>query len=410
MKKLLFLLGFVLTACGGGDEAAVQATVWEVALPTVSNITVRGTVESVESRNVYSTVGLTIQNVYVEEGQVVAEGQLLAVLDSGDLELSIAQQRATLEATRQTTQNMVQESLRMLNEAEANLRNNTNMHILGAEAALNAATTGLDIARQNYDNALRDYQTNSNPQVVAANSALTAVQTELDSMRTSHDNVQQLYTAGVITREEFRLSENGLIQIQNQFNDAQTALENALEFQQRTILQLRTALDAAGTARQDAQELLTATRRAAAQEVEMLRAAHTTAEINANTEPMEIAIQLMERQLQDSKITAPISGTITAVTARPGASAIGPMFVIDDVNNLRIITSFREYDITLVEEGMEVLIISDATGRVETGVINRINPAALPHSPVVEFEAEILVTSEDSDLRIGMNTRVVLDS
>jgi len=39
-------------------------------------------------------------------------------------------------------------------------------------------------------------------------------------------------------------------------------------------------------------------------------------------------------------------------------------------------------------------------------VISRINPAATAHSPVVEFEAEVLVTSADTSLRIGMNTRL----
>ena len=55
---------------------------------------------------------------------------------------------------------------------------------------------------------------------------------------------------------------------------------------------------------------------------------------------------------------------------------------------------------------MEVTITSNATGTAEyTGVISRINPAATPSSPVVEFEAEVAVTSAGTGLRIGMNNQ-----
>jgi hypothetical protein len=61
---------------------------------------------------------------------------------------------------------------------------------------------------------------------------------------------------------------------------------------------------------------------------------------------------------------------------------------------------------------MGVGISSDATGdAVFVGIINRINPVAIRElAPVVEIEAEILVKSVSTGLRIGMNVDVMIGS
>ena len=391
-------------------------TEWgEVGLP--GKITVRGTVESSKSRNVYSTLPYRIAEVLVNEGDLVTPGQVLARLDTEDLELTIAQLRADINhykasvaQARQSAQVAVLENQRMLNEAEANITNNTNIHIITAEAALATATLNLETAQKNYDDALRDQKLGNNPQVLVAESALRSTNIELERLKLSHENLFALYNAGILPREELRQSENALTHARNLYNDARSNYENATEFQRRLLEQLETALLSAITAQDNALVMLNATRLSAEQEIEWLRGNVTSAQIAANVvdnvERMEIALQQMERQLADSTITAPISGTITDVIAREGAMGTGLLFVVEDTQNLRIITSFREYDINRISTGTEVTITS-ATGETKyTGVISRINPAAAANSPVVEFEAEVLVTSQNTGLLIGMNTRI----
>jgi len=206
-----------------------------------------------------------------------------------------------------------------------------------------------------------------------------------------------------------RQSENALTHARNQYNDAQTSYNNAREAQLRTLNQLSTALQSATTARNSAQEVVNASRTAAQQDIERLRSNVMTAEVMSNVEHMESALEQLERHLEDATITAPISGTITEAIAKEGAAGMGLMFVVEDTNDLRIITSFREYDLAKIETGMEVSISSYGTGDdIFNGIINRINPAAMSNSPVTQFEAEVLVTSENTDLRIGMNARISL--
>ena len=409
----LFAASFI-AACDSADyeqpvSQPIRTTV-ETPAPSPDIITVRGMVESTETRNVYSTLGFMIDRVYVEVGDRVEEGQILGVLDTANLELTIAQQRANLSLAQQNSQNALQDSRRMLNEATANLSNNTNIHILSAESSLSAATINLEMAQQNYDDAMRDYRAGNSPQILSTESFLRTARLEVDRIEANHANLTGLHLGGIVTQEELRQSENALTLARNQYNDARLSHDNAVLFQQRSIEQFRTALQSAVTAHQNAQAMLSASQVAAQQDIERLRSNVANAERSTNFEHMEIAIQQQERLLEDAIIASPINGTITSVIAREGAVGMGLMFIVEDTDNLRIITRFREYDIGLIEEGMEVRVIPDAaSGAVYTGIISKINPAAVEASPIVEFEAQIIITSESVNLRLGASTRIEIE-
>ena len=370
-------------------------------------ISARGVVESAESRNVYSTFGQTISKVAVEVGDTVTAGQILAVLDTTELELAMDQQRAIIDAAEQTGQVAIADSQRMINEAAANLAQNANVHVISAQTAVNSAQMAYETARRNYDEAMRDYREGTNPQVQSAESFVRNARTELEQRQQDHTNIRSLYLGQVATQVEMRQAENAVTHARNQYNDARNSYNTAREFQQRQLEQLRSSVQSASTSLRNAQEMLRAARTSAQQDINRLRSHTASAEVSANHEHLEIALQQLERSMDDSIITAPISGTVTAVIAREGAVGMGLMFVIEDTNNLRIVTSFREYDLANIQTGTEVTITSHATGdAVYSGVISRISPAAIPNSPVVEFEAEVEVVSVDTDLRIGMNTRI----
>jgi len=128
-----------------------------------------------------------------------------------------------------------------------------------------------------------------------------------------------------------------------------------------------------------------------------------------------LAIEIMERQLSDSVIRAPASGAVTAVYAKAGRPGSGLLFVIEETDNLLIKTMIKEYDISKAKVGMKVDIKSDSTGNaIYEGVISKIAPAAVKDtngetvlkSSDIEFEAQVKLVSRETDLRIGMNTRL----
>jgi len=341
MRKFIVITAVLLTlsllmAC---NSAAEDVTINEEYIQEQTVIAVSGVVESTTSRNIYTTLGLIVESVYVQVGDFVYEGQVLATLDTSNLELSIVQQRALIEQARRSSQLAVSDTRRMFNEATSNLQNNTNVNILNAEASLNSAEIDLNEAMRNYD------------------------------------IFRMLYNEGAVSQSELRQREN--------------------------------ALELASVSHRQAQNILNSSRSAAAQDVEMLRSQVSSAEISADLIHMEAVLLQMENNLNDAKVTSPISGTVTAVIAKEGSLGAGLMFIVEDTDNLRIMTSFREYDLAKISTGMEVYIASSSgNGETYIGQINRINPAASLGSPVVEFEAEVTVISPQTGLRIGMNTRI----
>jgi len=405
------------------------------SIPNNSPITSAGIIESVTTRNIYSALGQRVEHVFVEVGDEVTAGQILAVLDTEELEFAIEQQRVGLALARQGNETAVSDAQRMLDLAERNLANNTNVMVLHAEAALSAANANLTEARRSHEIALQDYEDGNDMLIVSAEeavqhaeSALQLAETALENTRADilvleemHERLLIMYEAGFLAREELRQSESTITAAKNHYNDLQTAYNNAqiaytnattahgrsFIQQSRSLEHIEIMIESAENARRIAQILLNAERAAAQQEVELLRSAVANAEAATSVEQMEIALRQLERQLENSTITAPISGTITTVNIRQGSLASGLLFTIEDTDNLRIVTSFREYDISKITVGTEVIITSDGTGNAQhTGVINRISPAAVPHSSVVEFETEVLITSENSGLRLGMTTRI----
>jgi len=395
------------TSQQGNESLQVVGYAVEQTSAPIESITVSGVVESVTSRNVYTTLGFIVDSVDVEVGDRIRQGEVLGTLDTRDLELLIAQQEALLEMTRRNSEIALVDSTRMLGEATANITNNTNPHIIAAEAAFTAAVQRLADAQRSYDNARLDYNVESDTLVINAESTLDAARVELEARIRGHENAVLLQDAGAISQYELRLAEDALAHATNQYNTASTNFDNAVTGQQRTLEQLEDLLELAIASHLQAQNQLSAARVGAGQDIERLRSSVAIAEASANVESMEITLQQLQRQLEDSTLTAPINGTVTAVIAREGAVGMGHLFTVEETDNLRIITSFREYDLARVHVGMPVTITSDSTGStVHAGQITRINPAATATSPIVEFEAEIAVTSSDINLRIGVNTRI----
>jgi multidrug resistance efflux pump len=392
--------------------------------PPHFTVSAQGIIESVTSRNVYSMLGQRVERIYVQPGDFVEQGQVLAVLDTADVEFAIQQQRIALTLAQQTGEITVADAQRMLDTAERNLANNTNMMILHAEAALSAADVNVTETRRNLEIIRQDYESRGGMFIVSAETALQHAESALINARTdlavleeTHGRLLIMYNAGFLAREDVRQSENAVTAARNRYHDAQSAYATATNAQGRShteqiraLAQAETMVQSAESARRIAQTLLSAERTAAQQEINHLRSVVSNAVAVTNVEHLEIVLRQLERQLEESTITAPINGTITANHVQEGSIATGLMFTVSDTDNLRVLTGIREQDIGRVYVGMEVTVTAEGTSNAtHTGIITRINPAAHPHSPVVEFETEVRITSDNTGLRIGMTARIDVD-
>lgn len=131
----------------------------------------------------------------------------------------------------------------------------------------------------------------------------------------------------------------------------------------------------------------------------------------------ELAVQNAELRLKETKIYAPIAGTVLDVAVEKGtivSSALtnvsggSAVMTLADLANLRIIGAIDEAQIGRVAVGQRVDIRVDAyADRVFQGVVDRVSPLGKEESSVVTFDVEIVVKDRDASLlRSGMSADV----
>jgi len=436
----------------------------------VNSIKVKGTVESVNKSNVFTSLGFRVKEVAVHIGDYVEEGQVLCVLDTEDLEMSIEQLKAELDISQKSSLNQYENNQRIYDEANGDMSNNRNAQVVAAENSMKSAWVNLqnaqrvyndlyqdyvnnsdyqveasmqsmENARRNYEDAVKDLNDNTDPNVTAAENAAANAKLDLDTKELTYSNNKILYDNGIISEQEYNQSFNLYSDAKNRYDSAQTNFDNAKTSQSRTLEQLKNALDmaesnynnavtsqkrsleqakntldAAQTAYSSALDSYNSASSAARQGVDTYKSNLNNSAIALNKDSMLINIQRLEKQLSDSVIKSPKAGTVTAVYAKEGSVVTGLLFVIEDTEHLKISSSVKEYDYSKVQAGMEVIIKSDSTGDTEYyGVISRIDPAAVKNTlgetlsiNDVEFGITIDITSENTPLKIGMNTNLSL--
>jgi len=395
----------------------IQATL-SVLHPTelTDSIAVKGTVESESKKNVYTSLAYPVQEIDVQTGDHVDTGQVMCVLDTADLELSIQQLEAQLNASQKTSENVYENNLRIYNQADADMSSGSNPQVVAAQNAVNAARISQQEAQRVYDETKSNFDNDTDPTVVAAESALASTKLDLDAKEKTYSNNQILHDNGVISQSDFNQSADLYTDAQNKYDAAQKSLDNAKTALSQALDQAKNTLDAAKANFKAASDSYAAAAETANQQLDAYKSSLDSSQIALNQDAALINIQKLQKQLADSTIKAPMSGTVTAVYAEEGSVSAGLLFVIEDTDHLQITSTVREYDYPNVKVGMDVIIQSDSTGDNEyKGVVSRIDPAAVKNAlgdtsstGNVEFGITVTIASAETPLRIGMNTNLSL--
>ena len=130
-------------------------------------------------------------------------------------------------------------------------------------------------------------------------------------------------------------------------------------------------------------------------------------------DPQVIILQNLKDKLEYAVITAPCDGVITSMRAEEGLIAEGPLFVIENLDALKISSMVGEYDIPYVSEGMTATVRCDALDGAEYGgKVITVSPTsdASAASTGVNYKIETDVDGEDGKLRVGMSAKVSIVS
>jgi len=162
----------------------------------------------------------------------------------------------------------------------------------------------------------------------------------------------------------------------------------------------------------------------AAQEVSSNLRALRAAQASAGSGMAEgqSAIQKLRADISSAHVTSPISGIVTSVTAKVGATPEGALMTVEDDQNMVIETQIKESGVSKLSVGNQVTFTTPATGDKEfTGVVSFISPAALDQTSTqprqggeqggggnasVMFPVQITVTGDLQGLRLGSTAKV----
>jgi len=201
-------------ACGGDSEPEVKQRLVEVVrgdlMFTVSG---SGNIEVIEEARLAFGIAGRVEKIYVEEGDYVSEGDVLAKLDTDALELALTQAQVALTQA-QLAVNSANVSLRVAKHSLDEARDlYTWPQIEEAQADVDEAEAFVDyVIERNLPQATVQY----------ARSRLTAAEAKLDAMVMSYDTEEV-----AIKKMEVAVAEQTLTLRQQSSEQAQRSLEDA---------------------------------------------------------------------------------------------------------------------------------------------------------------------------------------
>lgn len=408
MRRWLTLLLVVALAAGGwyGYQYWLKTRQAAQEVPAYETVTVtRGTIASTVSATgsiqpnaevtlSFRTPGLVTQ-VAVTAGQTVAQGDVLASLDTTDLVLTLAQAKVTLEINEaQLAKAEKPASAEDIAAAEANVQV-AQANIAGAQAALASAQAGYD---KLVAGPTEEERTVNRAEVMQAEANVKRAQQAYDQVRhlpsiaatQQSADLERATQALEVAQAKAALTDMPpdaaqLAAARNQIAQAEVAVAQAQGGLITAQSQLATLQD--GPAEED---------------LAVLRAQVRQAQIN----------QLQaENALANAQIVAPFAGVVTAVNLDAGtfSNTALPDIVLTDLSSFYMELLVDEIDVRQIEVDQPVAIRLDALPDADvTGRVTKLARTATDVNGVKVYEGAITLDPTDAPLRAGMSATALV--
>ncbi len=337
-----------------------------------------GTVVPEKSVNISPKNSGRISELYFDQGDMVQEGQKLALMDNEDLQAQDIQARANLNQARAR-----------LAEARAGT---TIEEIEQAQARLIQAQARLEATQE---------ASNSQPEQIQ--SQIDAARSRLELAQNRVERYKSLLDQGASTLDRYDEALNEFRNAQANLQEAQQRLEQANNNIRPEVLQQAASVS-------EAEKFLEQLQRGTRLEV--------IAQLQAEIDSAQAQVLGTQVKIQDTIITAPFSGIVTQKYATEGAfvtpttsasttASATSSSILALASGLKVTARVPEVDIIHIEPGQPVEIIADAyPDQVFEGIVQRVAPEAVIEQNVTSFEVEVALMTGKEDLLSGMNVDV----
>jgi RND family efflux transporter MFP subunit len=374
-KWLLILLALVMVGCQASPTAQT-ATPSNVSTATIKRGSLTQVVSASGTVAARPQVDLTFQSsgqitrLDVQVGDRVKAGQVLARLDTTDLELAVAQAQVSLDSAR--------------TKLEQTQDGATSAELASAKASLSSARSAYQAALSKYN--LTDAQ-------------IAKARAQLDKAAATLERAKLAYDWHAHDWLDIK-PENS--QQKTDMDDAQTAYDLALAAYNQSAAEINdSSLRSASAQVAQAQYNLDKLQREPTPEDLAIK--------QGEVKQAEASLAQAQAQLDNAILVAPFDGTIADVAVQVGqrAGASTLVMVLANMSQLVVKADLAEADLPSVRVEQPVQITLDAVpGATYAGTVDEINLVGTTTQGVVNYAATVVISDANEAIRPGMNANI----
>ena len=444
-------------AAGSTYQFVRTSTLQKTSL--TDSVSVNGTVKSGYEASVTvadSAKLYKVSEVKVAVGDTVKKGDVIATLDTSDLEKQIESAEESYGDTLKSAQTSYDRAAADLETSTVQHENSlidlqakidqADQNLQDAKDALTKAQENERKAQSTYDTAVSDYNTlksaydsasasisaytqKKNDAATALNNALYAANQALSAQLADPDNDEKRQAAedaqAKVTdaQNTYNEADQKLTEAQNScsapslglygFTSFQTALTQAdsTKTQAESALDsVKNAVDTANTQISTCEQQVKAAHDSYDQEKNYSNLLNKSQNVEDSATKLEQAqrtpdnLETLRSTLEDCTLTATMDGTITALNATVGSVCSGTVATIQNTDALVVDVTIPANSVPKLSTGMTCHITSDATGdAVIDGTLTQIDPVANDKG---SFGAKVVVNGDADGLLIGISAKV----
>jgi HlyD family secretion protein len=338
-----------------------------------------------------------VAEVLAAEGDRVEVGDVLARLETEQLELQVDQAQAVLRSAQAR-----------LAQLESGPRD---AELAARMASVASAQAQVDVSQANLDQLSAGA---GGAQIAAAEADLASAQAQQRSAEDLHEKTMTCKTVKLPTGEKTTICP-ALGPVEEQARLNRDAANKNLAAARARLDELLAGPDSDAVRAAHANVAISGAQLEAAQvQVELLLAGPTRAELaaaEAQVRQAQVGLSQAMLSLERATLRSPISGVVATVNVVTGeAPPVGRAAItVIDTTGLRLAFSVDELDVGLLEEGQEAQVTVDALpGTVVSGMVSRVAPAARLESGVVSYDAVVDLYPQEVTLRVDMSANAMV--
>lgn len=404
---LVVVIGFVAYSCSKVKDLAKYTTVEAQRRDIMTYLEFTGNIAPVEDSKVYSKVSGNVLDVLVEEGSYVKEGDVIAILDSKEVEYQIALSEKNLEKLKLQNQYTIKDAKTSLSNIQTQIDSGLNKTFNMAETSLHEAEKAFETAAENYNEARVDYLEAKADYDAGKSDSVISAKKAKDSAAISYDI--SVYNASKMYDKESDDWNYATLQARVSYENAKKDLEEAKKKDKERVDELEKLQDDAKKRYEEAIRTLEdavrdyqTTHMGMDQELQGYKDVVSKNSALLTTETDEMQLEHLKESLDDYVIKSNLDGYIITLGIQKGdtvGTVTTPVAEIMNLDTMQVDIKIDEYDLAQVSVGEKVDIYVNALDTHYEGIISKMARIASGTNGVsyidatVEFQADEKIIS-----------------